>query len=267
MLYLIIICLVFIAFLIFNTYFVLISKITIKAKVRDSFLFVHISDIHGTTRFINGRLSCQINKLCPDFVVVTGDLSNNRKQLPKTLKELERIKAKHGVIMVLGNYEGQELKGFRKINTDINISIEMIKTTQGIALLQNEYCLLQIGQNKVLIYGFDNSTYGREEYSSEVEQIKSDYKIILAHSPNIIKCMETNNITSNQILAGHTHGGQINIFKNRHLRQYREFHTGVKKYGNSLFCINRGLGTVKIPFRFNCYPEISVYNIIPEQSP
>jgi predicted MPP superfamily phosphohydrolase len=56
-------------------------------------------------------------------------------------------------------------------------------------------------------------------------------------------------------------GGQIRLF-DRTSGSYRHFHVGVKKTGpDRYFAISRGLGTVKLPIRLNCFPEISVYDI------
>jgi len=104
MIYILIITIV-IVYLIISTYFVKIKHNIITSDIKNDFKFVHISDIHGTVKFINGRLSSIINKISPDFVVVTGDLSNNHKQLIKVLDELSNISAKNGIITILGNYE------------------------------------------------------------------------------------------------------------------------------------------------------------------
>ena len=263
MIYLII-CIIGISYIILNTYLIKISFNEIKANIKNEFTFIHISDIHGTLRFLNGSLCSIINRLSPDFVVVTGDLSNTREQLPKVLTELSNIAAKNGVFIVLGNYEGQEIRGFRKRNTDINDSIRLIEDHSALTLLKNEYCLLDINGNQVLIYGFDNSTYSKAKYDKSIDLLENDYKIILAHSPSIIKIIDELNISSNQVLVGHTHGGQINILNSRRIGDYSDFHIGVKEHNDTLFCINRGLGTVKIPVRVNCYPEISVYNVMPK---
>lgn len=264
MIYISIIVIIIVLYLVIHTYLVRISRNEVKADVKKEFSFVHISDIHGSLRFINGSVSSIINKLSPNFVVVTGDLSNKQEQLPKVLDELGKIVTENGIFLVLGNYEGQEIHGFRKANTDIDMSINLIKENRSLTLLKNEHCLLNFDGNKVLLYGFDNSTYGKEHYEKSIDDIECDYKIILAHSPNIIKVIEQLAIACNQILVGHTHGGQINILKFNGLGKYKDFHTGVKSYKNILFCISRGLGTVKIPIRINCFPEISVYKIIPK---
>lgn len=263
MIYLVIL-LMGVVYLLINTYFIKLSKHEVKAHVSEAFIFVHISDIHGTLRFLNGRLSKVINRLSPDFAVITGDLTNQRRQLPGVLKELGRIRAAKGIFVVLGNYEGQEIRGLRKRNTDIADTIHQVRADENLTLLKNEHCIIDVNGTRVLLYGFDNSTYGKENYDSVIDSLHYDYKILLAHSPSIIKYIDRNNIQGDQVLAGHTHGGQIDIPGRRHLGEYRDFHIGVKQHNKSLFCISRGLGTAKIPVRLHCFPEISLYKVIPK---
>lgn len=252
-------------YIIINTYYIKIAHHKIYAKVNDNISFVHISDLHGYIRFINGRISKVINNLHPDFVVVTGDLSNNSKQLGKVLSELSKINTKNGVIIVPGNYEREELHLFKKRNRNIDEVVKLISETPNITFLQNSPCIIKKGTSRILVFGFDNSMYGIEEYPIELNNIENNYKIVLAHSPNIIKVIENIDMDFNQILVGHTHGGQINLLGNLHLGKYKAFHIGIRKYKNGLFCISRGLGTVKIPFRINCFPELSIYHLTPRK--
>lgn len=251
-------------YLLINTYLVKTSEYEITASVKKEFSFVHITDVHGKIRFLNGTLSSLINRRGPDFVVVTGDLANKHSDLQPVLDELNHLVAAKGVFLVLGNYEGQEIYGLHKRNTDFNKAIEQIRRNKALTLLVNEYSMIDFKGNKVLVVGFDNSTYGRERYDKTIEDFDCDYRIMLAHSPSIIDLIDKMRITSNQVLTGHTHGGQISILKNLVLGKYSAYHTGIKKHNNTLFCISRGLGTVRIPFRMHCYPEIAFYKVKPE---
>ncbi|MFS1512713.1 hypothetical protein VQL36_09785 [Chengkuizengella sp. SCS-71B] len=70
-----------------------------------------------------------------------------------------------------------------------------------------------------------------------------------------------NKLRYNLLLTGHTHGGQIRFF-HKTFGAYKHFHVGMKKITpQSFFYINRGLGTVKLPIRVNCSPEISVMRL------
>ncbi len=66
------------------------------------------------------------------------------------------------------------------------------------------------------------------------------------------------------MLSGHTHGGQIRLPLLGALelpplgQQYVE---GWFKLGNMQLYVNRGIGTVELPFRLNCPPEITLITL------
>ncbi|WMM23935.1 metallophosphoesterase [Tissierella sp. MB52-C2] len=228
-----IIIIAIISIVISGTHSVKIEHIEIQKKVPSNFRFIHISDIHNKAKFINGRISSIINSTNPDFVVITGDYSNTQKKLPKVIKELGTIK--QPVLMVLGNYEREEQKNlFMKRNISLDKLSNEISKYDNLKLLINESLILTIGETKILIYGFDNSVYGNEKYDIGIEKISNDYKIILAHSPNIINTIESKEISYNHILVGHTHGRQINI-PTLYKTAYDRFHIGCKKIKNNQY--------------------------------
>ncbi|MCT4562790.1 MAG: metallophosphoesterase [Maledivibacter sp.] len=242
-----------------GTHVVEVELRKISINVPSKFRYVHISDIHNKLSFVNGRVSNIINSRNPDFVVATGDYSNTQEGLPNVISELGDINCK--VFMVLGNYEREEEKNIikkREITLDL-LKDEVLKY-DNLKLLVNEDAKLNLNESRVSIYGFDNSTYGNEEYNPKDFNSESDYKIILAHSPNIINVVSEEQIGYNHILVGHTHGKQLNIPINK--TAYDKFHIGLKRLNDhQFFSISRGLGTVRIPIRLKSKPSIDVYDI------
>ena len=67
-------------------------------------------------------------------------------------------------------------------------------------------------------------------------------------------------------LAGHTHGGQVTLeFINKHLSPSRLITDYVRgwfeKSGSQLY-VNRGIGTIGVPIRFDAPPEITVFELV-----
>ncbi|MEX2381358.1 MAG: hypothetical protein WD490_03160, partial [Opitutales bacterium] len=67
------------------------------------------------------------------------------------------------------------------------------------------------------------------------------------------------------IFAGHTHGGQVRIpfygpifLRSRYGTKYAE---GLFEKGNLSMLVNRGLGMIRAPIRFNCRPEIGLVTL------
>ena len=73
------------------------------------------------------------------------------------------------------------------------------------------------------------------------------------------------------MLSGHTHGGQINwklLVPQKETRLSRWLHRPSRKFmrghavlGNTQLYVNRGLGTVVVPLRYGCMPEVSVLEL------
>ncbi|MTI65885.1 MAG: hypothetical protein FH753_04705 [Firmicutes bacterium] len=248
---------VIIIYLYITTNYIRINKINLVSLKKHKMKYLHITDIHGKLKFINGRLFKLVNQEKPDFVLLTGDMINKLSELDKVIKELNNIECR--VYIVLGNYERESYNsGHKEIHDFIKIK-NAINSAENLTLLINKEAVEVIDGIKVSIYGFDNSIYGNESYSTNSKQC--DYKILLAHSPSIINLINDKNINYNHLLVGHTHGGQIrlgNIYRN----EYSRFHTGDLLDDNGrIFTINKGIGTTRIPIRLNATPEIRCYKV------
>ena len=242
-----------------ETHILKVNVVNLKFNVPSEFRYIHISDIHNKTSFVNGRISKIINSEQPDFVVATGDYSNTQNKLSKVISELGNINS--NVFLILGNYEREEEVSFlNKRNISLGLLNQEILKHRNLKLLVNDEVDVRIKESIISIYGFDNSVYGNEEYISKSIKLEEDYKIILAHSPNIINKVNKEKITYNHILVGHTHGKQINIPINK--TAYDHYHIGLQKQDDcKFFSISNGLGTVRLPLRIRSRSSIDVYNI------
>ncbi|GIP33935.1 metallophosphoesterase [Paenibacillus sp. J2TS4] len=253
---------------VYNTWWIEISPYEIRSDlVKRPVLFVHLSDLHGMTAGINGRISRLVTQIDPDFVVVTGDLATRTQQLPRVMDEISRIPHRNGIYFVPGNYEREESIGWRK--RPIAESDYLSRIGQHITVLDNRAAEIQCNGNSIHLYGFDNSIYGNERLpdspcaNSKESSLEIPYSIGLAHCPSIIKYLEEHRIDFHLLLAGHTHGGQIRLF-GKTWGSYRHYPIGLSRLSaNRYFGIHRGLGTVKLPIRLNCRPEIVVYRLVP----
>ncbi|AZN41035.1 metallophosphoesterase [Paenibacillus albus] len=232
-------------------------------KSKSSLKVVQLSDLHGRIRFINGSLSSLVNRINPDCVMITGDLASKKGQLEGVLNEIARINCPN-LYFVPGNYEREGLDGFQKRVYSASEYNFIIQSLQGlnVAVLENSGSTIEWNGKKCLVYGFDNSIYGNERLTwSKEDMASADCVIMLAHSPSILTFIENKQLTYDLLLAGHTHGGQIRLL-NKTIGAYKGCHVGLKQTNKrSHFYINRGLGTVKIPLRVACFPEIAVFEI------
>lgn len=246
----------------YHTAYVKTSHVRLEgsSSLAESVTIVHISDLHGRTHFLNGALHRLVNVHQPDLVMVTGDLTQHSGQLTRVLDELGRIRASDGMYFVPGNYEREEGRVGKMAYSAKAYHAHKQSWKKVMTVLENEGCVLDIGDCRMLIYGFDNSIYGNERWLwNETQQ--TDLTIFMAHSPNIVSFIRKQGLKADLLLTGHTHGGQVRLF-DRTVGAYKHFHVGTKKdQAVGIFGISRGLGTSRIPIRINCFPEITVYHI------
>jgi predicted MPP superfamily phosphohydrolase len=91
----------------------------------------------------------------------------------------------------------------------------------------------------------------------------SCYTILLGHTPDFVLDAKRHGI--DLVLSGHTHGGQICLpFFGPLLTRTRlgpRYARGLFHFGKTTLYVNRGLGTILYPYRFNCPPEITVIDL------
>jgi predicted MPP superfamily phosphohydrolase len=264
--FVIMIMILMVMYLIYSTLWVKFSYVQVghsadvtKKKIR----IVQLSDLHGRTRYLNGSISQLVNKLQPDYVMITGDLATKLKQLDSVLVELSAIKCPHQYV-VPGNYEREGLVGWRKQHYSEQTYNDIIQRLRAfnMTVLLNEGIDIQTEGKKLFVYGFDNSFYGNERLTlHEADLDTYDFVIMLAHSPSLIRSPQLEKAPYDLLLVGHTHGGQIRVL-GRTIGAYSHHHVGLKRLDERRnFYINRGIGTVRIPLRLACPPEIAVFDI------
>ncbi len=205
---------------------------------------VQFSDTHhkGDRAYLASAVE-QINGLSPDFVCFTGDLIEHNEHLPEALDIIKGIDAP--VYGVPGNHDYISHADFRVIN-------QAFATTGGRWLLNEK---VSIG-GKINLMGAvcDNAKF--------CQPIAGMKNIVLMHYPEFVDKLADKKF--DLMLAGHSHGGQIRlpVFGAVILPK------GVGKYDLGMFhtqagplYVNPGLGCLYVDIRFNCRPEITVFEV------
>jgi predicted MPP superfamily phosphohydrolase len=206
--------------------------------------FVHFSDFHhkGDTRYA-AEVVRTINDIGPEFVCFTGDLIEDKTFLPEVLRFIRKIKAP--VYGIPGNHDYWSGASFPECELAFAATGGEWLVDRSVVLPQHDLEL--IGMALKGIHAF--------------KPPQAERRILLMHYPLMAKSLGTR---FDLILAGHSHGGQIRLpFYGPLLIPW-----GVGPYdlgffetpGGSLY-VNAGIGTVNIPWRFNCRPEITVMTI------
>ncbi len=133
----------------------------------------------------------------------------------------------------------------------------------GINMLLNEYFKIKRGQESLTITGIDDSDRYLSHEFPELPIEHNDFRILLAHSPNIYKDAQRKGY--DLLLAGHTHSGQICYPGGVPIVRFTKF---PRKYSYSLWNYKKmqgyttaGVGNTWINARFFCPPEIVIITL------
>lgn len=224
---------------------------------------VHLSDLHVdayTTRRWLERVVRTVNALEPDLVVFTGDLVTHEPgYIGPCVEGLEGLRARLGVFAVLGNHD--HWAGSQRLVTELR--------RLGVRVLCNAHARLgaSAGDDGTLwLVGVDDPHLKRARLDLALEGVGDGPRVLLSHSPDII---EEAAGRVDVILMGHTHGGQVcfpwvgPLFGATRRPSSRAFLAGMRRAGSTTCYTNRGLGTVLLPIRFNCRPEVAVLTLAP----
>jgi len=229
----------------------------------EGFRIVQFSDIHleqYTEEFFVREVIARVNALNADLLLVTGDfVSRGPLSLEMSYAAASRCAdllrgltcpLRYGI---LGNHD--KAVGGRIIRDHME--------NNGLPILVNEFVKVERNGQHIILSGLDDYSFGHPNLSLGVPEKPDAPVILMVHEPDFAV-----NIAAHRrgplvdlVLSGHTHGGQIRVPGIRPLALPplgRLFPEGHFQIGRLQLYVNRGIGTVGVPFRFNCPPEITV---------
>jgi len=222
----------------------------------DGLRIVHLSDLHYGPLTDSRHLERAVrvaNELRPDLIALTGDyISQDRVYAAPCAELIGRLRARFGVYAVLGNHDHW---------TDAALITDLFRA-EGITMLVNEGMRLDISGESFWLAGVNDTMVGLEDLSLALAgSSDNEMRLLLAHNPIILRRAARAGV--DLVLSGHTHGGQVTLRpeKNRSGRPRRRLLRGLGRRGNTQIYVTRGLGTVVLPIRYGCPPEVSVLEL------
>jgi uncharacterized protein len=253
----------------------------------DGMTIVQLSDIHMSGYMPRAQVRRAVdmaNDLGANLAVVTGDfITGAGDPLEECIEEIRRLSAPLGIYGCNGNHE---------IYADAEDRAQDLFAQQGMKLLRHENALITFNGAQLNLIGVDyqreRDPGGRKVSSlTGIESlIRKDLpNILLSHNPNSFSRAAELGIELS--LAGHTHGGQIQVeildhrlSPARFITDYvaglylRPLFTPARTVASQKFLqatalqgphsaiyVNRGLGTVGAPVRLGVPPEISLLTL------
>ena len=184
----------------------------------------------------------------PDLVVLGGDYVSfgDRRYMGPIAELLAGLTADHGVYAIQGNHD------------DDRVMPAALKARK-IAMLMDERTSLTIRGERLDVAGLKFWTKKLADIASVVKGATPPM-LLLAHDPRRI--VEASRFGVDALLAGHTHGGQI-VLPGVGAIAARKFPiaAGRTRRGQTEMFVSRGIGTVVVPLRINCPPELAMVTL------
>ena len=222
----------------------------------DSLRVVQLSDLHLGPLTSAPQLERAIdtaNSLRPDLIALTGDyVSHDRRYAAPCAELVGRLRARHGVYAILGNHDHW---------TDAALITDLFRA-EGIRVLINEGMRLDLRGQSFWLAGVDDTMVGLEDLPLALAGSRADeLKLLLAHNPIILRRAARAGV--DLVLSGHTHGGQVALRseRTRSGRPRRRLLRGLGRREETQIYVTRGLGTVVLPIRYGCTPEVSLLEL------
>ncbi|MBA3439894.1 MAG: metallophosphoesterase [Pyrinomonadaceae bacterium] len=222
----------------------------------DGLRIVQLSDLHHspfTGREQIERAVAAANDLEPDIIALTGDyVSHEREYAAPCAEMLGRLRARCGVYAVLGNHDHW---------TDAALVSDLFRA-EGIRMLVNEGMRFEHRGASLWLAGVDDTMVGLENLGLALAGSRVDeMKLLLAHNPVVLRRAARAGV--DLVLSGHTHGGQITWRAERSAsgQPRRRLLRGLGRRGETQIYVSRGVGTVVLPVRYGCPPEVSLLEL------
>ena len=232
------------------------------------FTIVQLSDFHFDPYFsiIPIRKSVQMsNDLNPDLVVLTGDfvsapaiesaLRNKRAalQAEPCSEVLRDLRAQHGVWAVLGNHDA--------FSDPVHVTAAL--EAVGINVLANTSIPIERSGRRFWLAGVTDVLARSANLDAALNGISADDSVVLlAHEPDFADHAAKYPVDLQ--LSGHSHGGQVRlpVIGPVYLpRLGRKYPRGLRTVGRLSLYTNVGIGTLYVPVRWNCAPEVTLITL------
>jgi predicted MPP superfamily phosphohydrolase len=210
-----------------------------------------ITDIHRSQTVSHEHVVAAVNLLMaerPDLIILGGDYVTwgDRHYVQPAAESLAGLAAPFGVIAILGNHDDDR--------------------DMPAALIAKGFTVLRDARTRLIVRGEPMDFIGIRYWTRRVTDIARlargtvPHTMLLAHTPK--RLIEAQQLAIPAVLSGHTHGGQI-VLPGIGAIAAREFPViaGFERRDSTSIFVSRGVGTVYVPVRINCPPEVAVLTL------
>ena len=231
----------------------------------NGFTIAVLSDFHYDPYFSIHPLRsaiAMVSRLHPDLIALTGDFvsvplvgdwGKAASAAEPCARLLRQMTAPHGLWAVMGNHDDA---------TDPEHVTRALQA-ENIQVLANQSQPIEKDGARFWLAGVSDVMSGAADLSKSMHGVPAgDPVILLAHEPDFAD--EASQYPIDLQLSGHSHGGQIRIpfLPPLYLPELaKKYVWGTYRVGPLTLHTSAGLGTVGVPMRLNCPPEITLLTL------
>jgi len=231
----------------------------------DGFTIALLSDFHYDPYFSIHPISRAVrlvNDLHPDLIALTGDFvsvpwfgdpAKGASAAEPCARLLQQLKAPHGRWAVLGNHD--------VFSNPDRVTDALQKA--GIPVLANQSVAVERDGERFWLTGLDDVLGGAADLQGALHNVPAgEATVLLVHEPDYADHVASYPVDLQ--LSGHSHGGQIKFPFIRPLylpELAKKYIWGLYKIRELTLYTNAGIGTVEVPMRVNCLPEITLFTL------
>jgi len=225
----------------------------------EGFRIACVTDVHlhsGIHRAARATL-VQLARERPHVVALIGDICNRCKDLEDLVAFASRAGGTVATVATLGNWEHDAGIDRR--------TAEKAYGRAGAELLYNSATRISVGNAALTIVGIDDPVLGHPDVVAATRGLNGREPCVwVLHAPGYVDGIQPGTVPRPAaIISGHTHGGQVRL----------PMYTPYTPPGSGRFVagwyrdtlaplyVSRGIGTVEIPVRLFCPPELPIFTL------
>jgi len=212
-----------------------------------------LTDVHRSRWVSHEDVDAAVSMLMaerPDLIVLGGDYVTwgDRQFVVPAAEALGPLAAPLGVFAVLGNHDDDH---------EMPAALEK----NGVEVLKDARTRLTVRGEALTLAGIRYWTRRPAAIANVIRGAEGPL-VLLAHDPR--RLVEAAALDIPLVLSGHTHGGQV-VLPGVGAVAGQKFPvlSGIGRRDRTVMFVSRGVGTVYVPIRINCPPEVAVLTLQP----
>lgn len=210
-----------------------------------------LTDVHRSRWVSDADVARAVTMLMaerPDLIVLGGDYVTwgDRQFVEPSAEALAPLAAPAGVFGILGNHDDDH-------------AMPAALARRGVQMLKDARTRITLRGEPVDLIGIRFWTRRPSDIAA-LTHGALPLSILLAHDPR--RLAEAAALDIPLVLSGHTHGGQVVLPLVGPIAAAKfPVVAGTGRRGSTTMFVSRGVGTVYVPVRINCPPEVAVLTL------